>query len=765
MTNPLVTAALSYLSAGLSTISAVMPSKKPGGGGWERWQDEQMPASELESAVKRDGGVGVVTGFNQLEAIDFDAGGFSWIAFRDAVLKEDPELLGKCYVEKSVSGGRHLVYRADDIKGNAKLTNIYLEVGGPGKGEFTRHGKTMRYDVIEKDGKLRLLLEGAKKTQEIKKGRAAVNTIETRGIGGFLVVAPTAGYEVVVGDLTKLPVLTGAERRVLIDAARGLSDTEPGSASSTPVSAVVEYDPRTDYRIGTWYSANGDHKALLEKHHWTQEGVKDGNEQWIRPGKESGLGATWSLDKRLFYVFTSSTAFEQGRAYPLYAVFCELEFDGDYAKATKALEKKYPEEVKRLKKLEKVAAGAAAGPAVVAAVQMDTGRGIADTHEQQLRVLLGIRQHMIAGNITFDAIGVIRQDGEISSHCVPSLTNEIVFNLRNDKSLASTQVSEALLNIQRRDSIIRRQSIVGRMVGNKATKEGERELERFLNAVSPAWRQEDKVALMHLMWNVKTMQLGRKGQRQMLVCLFNPTQDAGKSEAAKKFIAPWCELAMPKFEARILVDEKRTKVLSQLAIANIDEMAGMATADLEELKSKITADLVSYRPMQTNEFVPIPMRMSFIATSNKPLCEIVRDSTGIRRFYEIKTRDKLLWDEINSINYEVMWSAVSEDDPAPGVMGRIILAKAQGEMAYADSVGQWLEHEDTRDGRFTFQEESGVVNSQIMYTRYSQWCEMNGERALSVGYLGRRLRTFGWERVQMRVGDVRTWVYRHDPGI
>ena len=68
---------------------------------------------------------------------------------------------------------------------------------------------------------------GNLKLAQRKDGDRIVTLIETRGEGGLFLCAPTDGYELIQGNLCDLPVLTEAERELLLQAAWALNEYTP----------------------------------------------------------------------------------------------------------------------------------------------------------------------------------------------------------------------------------------------------------------------------------------------------------------------------------------------------------------------------------------------------------------------------------------------------------------------------------------------------------------------------------------------------------
>ncbi|HOI54616.1 MAG TPA: AAA family ATPase [Phycisphaerae bacterium] len=297
--------AISYQRAGLAVLPARRAEKRPAVGGWRQYRDRLPTEAEIQAWFANDHEAlcilcGRISG--HYEIIDFDAGGEKFSAWQEQI---PPELRDRLVVERTPSGGYHVGYRCEaEICGNLKLAQRRLD-----------------------DGKV-------------------VTLIETRGEGGLFLCSPTPGYEVVQGSLCDPPVLTGAERDVLLQTAWELNEYVPPVVDCPTHSAIVDQRggmsvepcgsrPENADRPGDVFNARGDVRTVLEQHGWVR--VKGGvNEYWRRPGKATGWSAT--LKDGVFYVFSANAGpFEPNRAYSPFAVYTLLEHGGDWSRAASAL--------------------------------------------------------------------------------------------------------------------------------------------------------------------------------------------------------------------------------------------------------------------------------------------------------------------------------------------------------------------------------------------------------------------------------------------
>ncbi len=159
-------------------------------------------------------------------------------------------------------------------------------------------------------------------------------TIETRGDGGYAVVAPSKGYRFVRGSLPTIPTITLETFQAILTVAKSFDRCKPKESKPTAQQSTIDEDsPGDDYnRRGA-----DEMLALLQSDGWKP--CKD-LKHWTRPGKNAGTSATWDSPEtpNKFYVFTSNAApFEAFTSYSPFAVYAMLQHGGDYSAAAKAL--------------------------------------------------------------------------------------------------------------------------------------------------------------------------------------------------------------------------------------------------------------------------------------------------------------------------------------------------------------------------------------------------------------------------------------------
>jgi hypothetical protein len=307
----LLDTATGYLQAGLCVLPAILREKRPALAGWKQYQRRLPTERQVRAWFAEDTPLCVLAGAvsGHLEMIDFDHQGELFDRWHELVATESPALLDRLVVERSQSGGRHVVYRCDaPVPGSRKLAQRTVIVDGaePLTVAGKRHVPRRVGDRFE----------------------VTLTLIETRGEGGLFLCAPTPGYALEQGSFDKVPLLGEAERGLLIEAACALNETLPPDPQAAVTGAACG-------RPGDDFNERGDVRGVLLGHGWGL--VRGGeNEYWRRPGKDQGWSAT--LRDRVLFVFSSNAApFEPERAYAPFSVYTLLEHAGDFAAAAAAL--------------------------------------------------------------------------------------------------------------------------------------------------------------------------------------------------------------------------------------------------------------------------------------------------------------------------------------------------------------------------------------------------------------------------------------------
>ena len=293
-----------YYDMGLSMIWARLEREVVGGvdrepktplGAWKSaqklcWSEEALSSMMMKAKVSIAPTIvcGKVSG--NLEIIDIDVKYWPGIdaMYFAQVMAMFPILFDRLRIHRTGSGGYHILYRCE----------IPIGVGNK---------------------KL------AAKVDNPKAG------LETRGEGGYALCPPGAGYT--VHQDRPIPVITRAEREALIKIATLFDER---IKVHTP-KKVKEHESIYDENPFQHYNSSSEAEQLLANDGWAEFENNNQFTHYTRPGKASGISASWIKDKRRYHIFTSSTQLEPESSYDPAELLTILQFGGDKSKAFKYL--------------------------------------------------------------------------------------------------------------------------------------------------------------------------------------------------------------------------------------------------------------------------------------------------------------------------------------------------------------------------------------------------------------------------------------------
>lgn len=296
---PVQQAARDAYAAGLSIVPPKEDGSKAPIGPWATYQNERPSRDLCARWWGECSGLGVVCGAvsDNLILFEFDDRAIYETYKSLAHQAELGDLVARLeagYTEDTPGGGVHWLYRCGAIGGNAKLA--------------TRPGKTL---------------------------------IETRGEGGYAILAPSNGsvhpsgkpYVLRAGSFATIPTITPEEQAELFALARAC-DEQP-AADPFP---REESGSGTGTRPGDDFCRRSTWAEVLTPHGWTELYTRAAETYWRRPGKRQGVSATTNHGgSDLLIVFSTSTPFEPGAGYNRFRAYAILEHAGDFGEAARVL--------------------------------------------------------------------------------------------------------------------------------------------------------------------------------------------------------------------------------------------------------------------------------------------------------------------------------------------------------------------------------------------------------------------------------------------
>jgi hypothetical protein len=313
----LLNAALAAHDAGLCPIPAARDGTKRPLGEWQRYQHHRPDRQQLTEwfTDPTQEGLGLVCGtisggleMLELEGIAVDGGLYQDLRARATAtgLGELVERIIDGYEEDTPSGGVHWLYQSDTVTGNLKLARR------PKRDDEKQHPND-NVQVL----------------------------IETRGEGGFTIVAPSGGrthptgkpWQLAHGSFATIAHITTDERTELHRLASSF-DEMPTQLVTPSVAALQT----SGSRPGDDYNSRTTWQELLEPLGWVAVYQHGQETAWRRPGKERGISAvTNHTGTDRLKVFSTSTPFDTETTYDKFGAYALLEHAGDLSRAARHL--------------------------------------------------------------------------------------------------------------------------------------------------------------------------------------------------------------------------------------------------------------------------------------------------------------------------------------------------------------------------------------------------------------------------------------------
>lgn len=321
--------ALAWHDAGCSVVRVALDGSKRPEGTWKQYQTHRAGRDTVTAWFSNQHqGVGVVCGSvsNELEMFELEGRAIVEGVLQRFTAACDLLEVGELWrtltatcAEASPSGGLHVFYRVPEgVAGNTKLAQ--------------RPARPDEY--TEEEAKLAAA------------GKMVVRGfIETRGEGGFVVVAPSHGpvhdtgkpYAFLAGDPSTIPTITPAQRD-LLHVAGHMVDEMPAPVPIPEPTPINQRRSEGGISPGDDYNVRGSWVELLEAHGWTRVWGNSTRIYWRRPGKNAGISAvTGGSDGDYFFSWTTSSILPAEQAMSKWRVYAVLEHAGDFHAAAKRL--------------------------------------------------------------------------------------------------------------------------------------------------------------------------------------------------------------------------------------------------------------------------------------------------------------------------------------------------------------------------------------------------------------------------------------------
>ena len=238
--------------------------------------------------------------------------------------------------------------------------------------------------------------------------------------------------------------------------------------------------------------------------------------------------------------------------------------------------------------------------------------------------------------------------------------------------------------------------------------------------------------LKHWVWNVKRRLYGKSTRFETCV-LFLGRQGIGKSYIGEKLNQAFQNF-LTYATVKDIEDTRETPRWENYRIAFFDEMSKESKESLAKLKFWVTASTITYRPMKTNTDEVCDKNAQGIGTTNFPVAHILKDASGMRRFWEIPSDQpkNVIFKGMDEVDWIEIFQSVDEDKDegyfGPGLKYYEEITEVQDNSRDKTPVEEYLYYYNLVDHEGTTHPDVSTRKFMIKELRdnFKDWCEDQG---------------------------------------
>lgn len=283
-------------------------------GKWKEFQTKKITQDQLFYELNKDssasGNTAMVMGpvSDNLFCIDIDTKynvGFDAIFFKD-IQNLFPEMWNRLRIHKTKSNGYHFIYRLTDTPPpSRKLASRPTTEQEQNDYRAKNPNSKTKYDFV--------------------------CFLESRGTGSTAAAHSNVGYS--IHKDAPIPVLTDNEHASLLRLAESYNEQIKIEKPFTPARNASDYYDEDPW---THFNASPEAERVLENNGWVLFKQSQKFTWYTRPGaKEKQVHAAFNRERRVYFIFTTSTNFESEKGYLPATALAMLQFNND-KKATYA---------------------------------------------------------------------------------------------------------------------------------------------------------------------------------------------------------------------------------------------------------------------------------------------------------------------------------------------------------------------------------------------------------------------------------------------
>jgi hypothetical protein len=216
--------------------------------------------------------------------------------------------------------------------------------------------------------------------------------------------------------------------------------------------------------------------------------------------------------------------------------------------------------------------------------------------------------------------------------------------------------------------------------------------------------------------------------------VFYGGQGVGKTFICRELRKPFGELGGPD-KVSSMMDEFNQKKYGLMLISDLDDISKVADRDLANLKNFATSDVLTPRKMRSEENHFIKKITTVVCSSNSPIHDVIPDTTGARRFFQIDVPITGYVESIRTTDFLKLWQAV-DINWSPSRSEQQVIGDSQRLQRKRDVVEIWWDEKGQ-------EEYYGLGRSASeMFSLFDIWREGAKHFAMSQTTFGNKVKQF-----------------------
>ena len=244
----------------------------------------------------------------------------------------------------------------------------------------------------------------------------------------------------------------------------------------------------------------------------------------------------------------------------------------------------------------------------------------------------------------------------------------------------------------------------------------------------------DYAAMRHIVWQIKR-RFFDKDPYNVLVMFFYGYQGCGKTTLMRNLTRPLKEYYSEQ-EADSVTDARNGPMLERMFIIGIEELAGVGKVGADKLKALVTKQYATTRVLGTHITTSTKVNVNLMGTSNRSISAVLRDETGMRRWYQVycplKGEGTMDFQAMDKIDWDVLWTGTDENcDKSPLFSDPKLVTKLKilqeswrhkyEAEEFAFEMGYWPATNDAKLFEMNFRD---------FNNKFKAWCEAGSTKAV-----------------------------------